>query len=226
MKRSFALIVLLILLPAFSALYAQNYFNGKLQYSLTYEGNGAEDMAIILPHSIDVWALGHDIRIKINGGMTDINYGYFLVKNNENQLYIINDTQKVVYRILKRNPYSTFNKPVITDLGVTEVVQGYTCRKYRIDIYTEDGVQNQFVWLTDDLILPPITPEVQALTGNLTTVEGIRGTIIKQIIMAGGASTEMTLAEISEELPKAADMSLPQGYQVIEKDFDAYLNGY
>ncbi len=205
---------------------AQQNFTGTLLYSLSYNGNGMEDMAEILPHSIRVVSDGINIRIDLNGGMVSTNYGYFIIDNRTGNMYIVNDGKKAVWRLLKNHALGTYDIPIITDTKVNEPVNEMVCRKYRVDATIDNGHTTSYLWINRALILPPVSQELSFMIGDLITLQGVKGTVIKQMILTDGASTTINLDSLSRNKPDTSILQLPSGYPVSDRDFDSFTNGF
>jgi len=220
--------IILLLGLSLIAVYtsAQQAFVGTLTYSLSYLGNGMEDMAEILPNSIRVVSDGNNIRIDLNGGMVSTNYGYFIIDNRSGNMYIVNDEKKAVWRILKNHAPGTYDIPIVTDTKVDEPVKKMICRKYRVDATIDNGHTTSYLWINRSLILPPVSPELSLMIGDLITLHGVEGTVIKQMILTDGASTTIMLDSIIHNKPDAYMLQLPSGYPLSDRDFDSFTNGF
>ncbi len=220
------LIFFVIILLISTVSYSQTVFIGGLHYALSYSGNGMEEMAEILTRNIRVLSDGSNLRIDLIGGMAAINYGYFIVDGKNNDLYVVNDAQKKTWKLLKNKPIKTYDIPIITDTKVDEKINGLICRKYRTDATIDEVNTTTYLWINRSLILPTLTPELNLLIGNLISLEGVHGTIVKQIILSDGASTSITLDKVDKSTPDQNLFQLPANYSLSERDFDSFTNGF
>ena len=78
--------LMLFSIPAFS----QNSFEGKIVYSITMEGEQAEETAAVMPQSYEYIFKGKNLKMKMNGGMMAAMMGEFIVDGENQTTYMIN----------------------------------------------------------------------------------------------------------------------------------------
>lgn len=199
-------------------------FEGQVTYNIEVKGENAALFSAMMPKSMDLFFLGKDAMLRMNGGMTASIMGDVVTKGAEGITYMVVHAKKTVYRIdPKKDKKEKTEKPTVTVEG-TEMVKGYNCTKYRVK-FAGDGDREiyQYMWCTTDIKIAK--PEMSQGSGSamfLSEIEGFPVKIDQYITMkAMGGMTinqEMTLDKISETKPDAGLFEIPKKYK--QEEFD------
>lgn len=216
-----------MLLIAAQASQAQKTFYGTVEYDYQIQGENAEMMASFMPEKMVVKYGKAGILTTMEGGMMAAMMGKIVVNNNTGKAFVIKDDTKTVY-IMSEEDMETGDTPTdpeITDLGETEEILGYTCKKYKMISETAGMKQEQYIWATNKLKIPEYKnlPK-QDLTGSNLMAAGLEGFPLK--VEMAIPETEMTLTllvtlleeeKISDDLFEA-----PSDYE--EKPYSEFMN--
>lgn len=221
MKKLFLSVVGAALLSV--SAFAQG-FEGQVTYNVEVKGENAALFGAMMPKSMDLFFLGKDVMLRMNGGMTASVVGDIVTKGAEGVTYMVVHAKKTVYRIdPEKNKADKTTMPTVTKEG-TETVKGYACTKYLVKFSgNEDQEVYQYMWCTTDIkIAKPKMQQGSASSMFLAEVEGFPVKIDQYITMkAMGGMTinqEMTLDKISETKPDAGLFEIPKKYK--QEEFD------
>jgi len=198
--------------------YAQS-FEGQISYKIEVKGEQAAMFAMMMPSSTDIFLLGKDALVRMNGGMGP--KGDIITKGNEKMTYMVMHSKKTVYKMDSKKE-KTPEKPTVTKEG-TETVNGYNCTKYLVKFpKTEKAEIYQYMWCSTDIKIQKPSPEANAQMF-LEEVEGFPVKMDQYITITAMGTTmainqEMTLDKISETKPDASMFEIPKKYKV--EDFD------
>lgn len=199
--------------------FAQS-FEGQVSYKIEVKGENAALMAMLMPNSMDMFMLGKDALIRMNGGIA--NTGDIITKGEEGKSYMVVHSKKTVYNMSSDKSKST-SKPTVEEKG-TETIKGYKCTKYLVKFpKTEKGEIYQYMWCSTDI---KFTPPQTAGKSSQFFLEEIKGFPVKidQYVTASAKGQTMTinqellLDKISETKPDAGMFEIPKKYKVEEFD--------
>ena len=208
----------LISLPSFS-----QGFEGQVTYDVEVKGDNAALFSAMMPKSMDLFFLGKDAMLRMNGGMTADMVGDIVTKGSEGITYMVVHKKKTVYKIdPAKEKKDKADKPTVTEEG-TETVKGYNCKKYLVKFAKNDDQEvYQYMWCTNDI---KIGKPKMASSGSNLFLDEIDGFPVKidqyiTIKQMGGMTInqEMTLDKISETKPDATLFEIPKKYTM--EDFD------
>ena len=225
MKRAFILGISLCCL--LGHVFAQSYFEGKIVFNVSLEGDNAEMMAALMPQNFQYLVKDEQIKFTIEGGMMEDMLGEFIVNADDGTGYMVQHSMKKAYKMDPPSPEETEEmemKPEITKGEETKKIAGYTCDKYTITLSTPAGEMKQEVWATNEIKMrKPNFPETQGFSQIFINGMDAFPLRIQQDLPMGMG--KMTL-EASEVAPGAVDAKLfefPSDYSV--EKFDPEMFG-
>jgi Domain of unknown function (DUF4412) len=201
--------------------YSQS-FEGQISYKIEVKGENAGMMAMMMPNSVDIFMLGKDALVRMNGGMAPT--GDIITKGAEDMTYMVMHNKKTVYKMDPKKEDKSEAKPTVTVQG-TETVNGYKCTKYLVKFAkTADKDFYQYMWCTTDLKIAKPQSSSKSSQFFLEEVEGFPVKMDQYITVTAQGMTmtinqEMVLDKISETKPDASLFQIPKKYKV--EDFEA-----
>mgnify|MGYP000197093264 CR=1 FL=1 len=223
-------IVLIFSLLFLTAGFSQSEkFEGKVTFTFKYEGADMSAYDAYLQKSTTYFFKGKDVRFEMQGGMASL-MGSILMDGDERIAYTINDLQKTAF-IMDRD--TADNQTVeadpnieITATTITEVILGYTCKKYQVKDKAEGTTM--FVWLTTELDL--INPETFGGASAGLFFPGTQGVMLQMestMPMGNGefVTATQTATEILQTPQDASLFEIPAGYEIKEFDPASMLGG-
>jgi uncharacterized protein Usg len=218
MKKICSFFIALVIISM--AATAQN-FEGILKYDLKYSGEAVAQFASMMPSSYTMKLKGAKSRFSIQGGMVAAFMGDVISYSDKEQAFILMPQQKTAYKVSTKDAEKTAKekeiKPVVTNTGVTEKINGYNCTKYKVTIKTDDGEVTSYIWASTDLAVK--FPKA-AMQNALSSYEGINGFPVKieQNMSQMGISFTMNilLAEAKEMKIADSEFVVPSEYKVEE----------
>lgn len=196
--------------------YAQS-FEGQISYKIEVKGENAALMAMMMPNSMDMFMLGKNSLLRMNGGMAPT--GDIITKGEENKTYMVMHNKKTVYTFDPEKEKSTVEKPTVEVKG-TEVVKGYTCTKYLVKFpKTDKSDIYQYMWCTTDINFTPPQTAGKSSQFFLTEIKGFPVKIDQYLTITAQGQTmtinqELLLDKISETKPDAGLFEIPKKYKV------------
>ena len=224
MRRTLFFVLSLCVLCA--QLQAQSYFEGKIVFDVSLQGDNAEMMAAMMPQTFQYLVKDEQIKFSMEGGMMEEMMGEFIVNAEEGTGYMIQHSAKKAYKM--DPPTETAKeemdlKPSIAKGTESEKIAGYTCSKYTVTLNTQMGEMVQEIWATKDIKMRrPKVPNTQGL--DQIFIEGLDAfplRIVQDLPMGMG---KMTL-EASDVAPGSVDSKLfefPSDYTVEKFDPEAF----
>ena len=225
MKKFFVFVMGLTLLMGSS--FGQSYFEGKIVYNISLEGENAEMMASMMPQQFQYLVKGNQLKFSMVGGMMQDMMGDFLINTDEGSGYMVQHSMKKAYKMDPpteedlNNPAMT---PNIEKQGEKATIAGYSCEKYLVTMNSDAGAIQQEIWATDAIKLK--RPKLPA-AGSANTIffEGLEAFPLRIITEMPMGLGKMTM-EAGEVAPGSVDskvFELPSDYAV--EKFDAQKFG-
>ncbi len=219
MKKSIIFLwgILILSLPSM----AQGFFEGKINYKVSIEGDNAEMFAAFMPESFNYLIGKNDIKFSIKGGMMESMMGEWLVNNESGTAYMLQHSSQTAYKIDPETAQSeeVDFKPEITSSDKTKEIAGYNCRMYEVTLETPQGDMKQEIWATKDIKVKK--PSVEA-AGNMSQVfiEGLDAfplEIVSDMPMGMGKMT-MSANEVQAGNVDDTMFKVPSDYKVEKFD--------
>lgn len=224
MKTSFLLLLSLLFFVTTSQ--AQKDFEGKITFSMEYEGAMASQMAAMAPSSMIYQVKGVDTRFEMKGGMMASALGIVIAKSNEKMMYMIKDSEKKAYKMPMEKDAETTTKPTVTKEDEVVEILGYKCQKYKVVSLAQGQDITQYIWAAKDIKVSKPQGGGQAAGGNLH-IEGVEGFPLKTIaiatVMGMEITTNTTAIEVSTKKLKKTDFTVPKGYKIEETTMKDYM---
>lgn len=203
-----------------SFLFAQKGFEGTIEYKWTLSGENAEMAQAFMPESMKIYMKDDNVRTELKGGMAAM-FGNIIYNGSTDKSYMLvnNGKEKVAYEMDNSDTSAAMNeKPKVEDMNQTEVIFGYTCKKYRVD--TGSGIAIYSV--TDEITVNQdyvnAKKKSQQQGAMKMYIEGVKGFPLK-ITMSqnqGGMSItmEMTAVNIDKSSPASDLFEIPKDYTI------------
>lgn len=226
MKKLFFLLTAFLILFAANS-QAQKKFEGKIKFETKYMGEGADQMAAFAPTGTTYYFRGSDLRLEMEGGMAAAMMGAILVKGDEEQAYMLKDSEKKALRMKSDEDDEEEEeededevKPEITKEDEVITIQGHKCQKYKVVMTMDENEVTQYLWVTKDIKIS--RPKGAKNNGNGMFVDGIDGFPLKKMttmdMMGMSITTIETAVEIDDSKPTKSLFEIPSDYEV--EDFD------
>jgi hypothetical protein len=205
--RLFLLAALILTLPA-SALAAP--FEGTVEYTYKYAGEGADQFEAFAPTGTTHEFAGGAARVTLEGGAAAAMMGSILA-SADGKIAMLKDDEKTVYRMASDAPGDV--KRTVTAEEERITILDHRCRKYRV--VTDDT--EMFVWAAEDIDAP-----IEAAADRKLAMKGISGLVLKRMTTLTFGDMSVTSIETATKLtvgaPDAARFKVPSDYEV--KDFE------
>lgn len=192
---------------------AQKKFEGRITYSFSLEGEGAESMAAFMPRTMSIDVLKSESSIVMSGGLMDLMLGRVFTVSKKNKSYMIKDNEKVAYEMSMDQNTPTSENNTITKEDETIIIQGYTCQKYKVVSTGPEGESISYVWTTQELVLPQ-TMSNKSAASSMLSGKGTPGTPLKVMTSQGGMTITVTATQISKNKPSKDLFKIPKGYSI------------
>ncbi|CAN5435401.1 hypothetical protein BH09BAC1_BH09BAC1_30980 [soil metagenome] len=216
------LLVLIIVMTGLTA-FAQNKFNGTVNFNIEYKGDNVGMFASMLPNK-QVYSYSEgNFKLEMTGGMAS-GQANVLHQAKEGKTYIVNTSAKKAQE-MEPSKTEKNTKVSITETGEKADILGYACDKYKVEIQTDKGSITQYIYATK--ALQPVVPKnVANLEGMAAFTDKIKGLPLKiemQLNQGGiNISMIMTATSIKEGDPGNI-FTIPADYTV--EPFDAKTLG-
>lgn len=203
-------ILFLISIPMVTLAKGDDPFKGKIAYSVTYEGEGAEILQMLSFTEFAYYFGDQQLRIHFGGGMGDL-MGDFVTNTKKQETFMIDDSQQVAYTIESAEEEGPKNV-IIEKQKEKEKILGYKCTKYLVTVTTDSSVMVSEYWTTTDIVIPKSKKTTDM--GNSIFVEGLEGFPLKIVVNLEGISMIQTATEVSRYEPEADLFEIPKNYEV------------
>jgi Domain of unknown function (DUF4412) len=215
------LTALILACVATLAAWAQTPFQGTLNYSWKFMGEGVEQFEAMMPTGSVLKVRGKDSRFEMEGGMLSAMMGDILAIGKKGEAYMLKDDESTAYKMKKDDKEEGEEiAPVITKEDEVIQIAGYDCQKYSVTT-SADGMEiTQYVWVNEKFTMP------EAGGGGMlgaTSVKGVKGLPMKIMVNQGPMTMVMTVTSVDLTLPEKALFKVPKGYKI--EDFDPAMFG-
>lgn len=226
MKRNILLILATILITP--VVFSQKTVLGTVEYTYRIVGDGAAQMAGMMPDRMEIKYGENGIAIEMFGGMMSGMMGKTIVNGKTGEAFIIKDAEKTVYLMSEEMIQSEAKKAEdtrIEKMDDTKEIMGYTCQKYVQTISMQGMTTSQVLWVTSDLKAPDYEGEAfkgMAGQGNISfKVDGFP--MLIEVDFPGlTAKLQLEVKNIKYEKIPDSTFNRPEEYTV--KDFSEMSN--
>ena len=221
MKKS---ILFSLLISIGISAYAQNDFEGKINYELSFPGmEVSADQAAMMPKEMNMLMKKKKSRTEMQMGM------------GMNQITITDATKKETTMLmdmmgnkmaiqmneadLKERSKKEGPEPEVKQTKETKTICGYNCKKAIISGKSKDGEEyNMPVWFTDQLGENP--------QWNNNQMKGIKGVPLEYEIKQQGMSMKFIAKKITKETVADTKFVIPDGYKKMTmEEFQKSMGG-
>lgn len=221
MKRFILLIITAILIVP--AAIAQKTMIGTVDFTYNLTGEGAEQMAGMMPDKMVIKYGKNGIAMEMHGGMMSAAMGKTVVNGKTGEAFIIKDTEKTIYLMSEETIRTEAKKAEeieVEKFDDTREIMGYTCKKWTQTTIVQGMNMSQVLWVTRELKTPDYEGEVfkgMAGQGNMSfEIDGFP--MLIEVNMPGMATKlELEVSNIVFENIPESTFDRPEGYTV--KDF-------
>lgn len=221
MKRNIILLLAAVLITPQA--FSQKTVLGTVEYTYHLTGDGAAQMAGMMPDRMEIKYGAHGIAIEMFGGMMSGMMGKTVVNGKTGEAFIIKDAEKTAYLMSEEMIQSEAKKAEdikIEKMDDTKEIMGYTCQKYIQTTSMQGMTTSQVLWVTSDLKAPDYEGEAfkgMAGQGNISfAVDGFP-MLIEVDIPRMATRMELEVSNIKYEKIPDSTFILPEDYTV--KDF-------
>lgn len=201
--------------------FAKGGFEGKMIYSLTLEGEGADQMAGMMPTSYEYWYSKGNIKFIMKGGMVSTMMGEIIVDGAKGITYMVKHDEQKAYKITPEED-AVDADPVVTRLDEQEKILGYKCQKYKVvtaGAATGGGDKVQYVWAAAKLTFA--ARKGGKIKGGIDmSIKGVDGIPLKTETDVQGMTMIMVCTEIKKGKIDASEFKVPKNYTIEEFDAD------
>ena len=182
-------------------------------------------MAAFAPTGTIYYFRGSDLRLEMEGGMAASMMGAILIKGDEEQAYMLKESEKKALRMKsdeddEEDESEEDVKPEITKEDEVITIQGHKCQKYKVVMSVDDNEVTQYLWVTKDIKISK--PKGAKNNGNGMFVEGIDGFPLKKMttmdMMGMSITTVETAVEVDDSKPAKSLFEIPSDWEI--EDFD------
>ena len=231
MKKVLAILITLAMGAGVS--YAQKSFEGTITYKISMEGEGAAQMAGMMPESYVYKIKESKMKVTMNGGMMASMMGDIVFDNEKEEGYMIQHSSSVAYKMMNSEEdkaelekMAEELKPDVQATNETTEIAGYKCKKYVVKMSTPQGDLEQTIWATEGLnVKRPKNSSLGGGMSGISFVDGIDGFPLKMSVglpMGMGTMT-LTASTIDKGGIADAEFEVPSNYEI--KDFDPSMFG-
>jgi len=221
MKRIIiSLVAVMMVIPA---IHAQKTIIGTVDYKYTLKGEGAAQMAGMMPEKMMMTYGKNGMSVEMTGGMMSSAMGKTIVNGNTGEVFIVKDSEKTIYLMNSEEIKTEAEKVDDTEIEKqeeTREIQGYKCQKYIQTTVVQGMNMTQVLWITKDLKTPDYEGEAfKAMAGQGNMSYEIEGFPMLMEIGVPGMPMTVELEVSNIEFKKVDESSFekPEGYTV--KDF-------
>jgi hypothetical protein len=194
---------------------AQTPFQGTLNYSWKFMGEGVEQFEAMMPTGSVLKVRKGDTRFSMQGGMLSAMMGDILTLGKKGEAYMIKTDESTAYKMKNEKKEEDGTEPVITKEDEVIQIAGYDCQKYSATT-TVDGVEvTQYIWVNEKFTMPAGSGGGMMGSGG---VKGIKGLPMKIMVNQGPMTMVMTVTSVDLTAPDKAEFKLPKGYKIEEFD--------
>lgn len=219
MKKITLLTLAAFLTVSFS--YSQKTVIGTVDYTYRVTGEGAAQMAGMMPNKMIIKYGKNGLSMVMQGGMMAAGMGKTIVNGETGEAFIMKDAEKVVYMMSEEEINAEAEKledPVIEEFDETKTILGYTCKKYKQTVKANGMEIPQIIWATKELAAPEY--ESKAFKGIASQGGGINFNIdgfplLIEIAMPGAPfNIELEVTNIDFGKIPNKEFERPKDYEV------------
>ena len=217
-------LILMTAILGFGTLQAQDDFSGTIVYGMSVEGEGAEQMAGMMPEAMEMTFGDGNSAVEIKGGMAAMMMGKIVMLGKKGKAYMIKDSEETIYEMPSREDQEAEGEemePEIVKLEDTKEIAGYTCQKYEIKM----GEVSSFVWAADGL--NPEKPKKGSGGGGMMGIstKGLPGLPLRTETKQGPVTMIMEAKEVKQWNPGKDYWKLPKNYDREEFNMGMFGGG-
>lgn len=220
--KKFNLLVITALLIS-PAAFSQKTVMGTVEYTYKIVGEGAQQMAGMMPEKMVVKYGSSGIAVEMHGGMMSAATGKTVVNGKTGEAFIINDAQKTVYLMSEetiKTEAAKAEQATVEKFDETSEIMGYTCQKHVQTITVQGMTMSQVFWVAKDLKAPDYEGEAfKGMAGQGAISFKIDGfPLLIEVDMPGmAAKLKLEVSNITfEDIPEST-FERPEDYVV--RDF-------
>jgi hypothetical protein len=187
MKKT--ILLLLISLFSLSAVHAQKTLIGTVDYSYKIKGEGAEQMAGMMPSKMIIKYGENGLTMEMQGGMMAASMGKTVVNGETSEAFMVKESEKTIYLMGEAEINAAADlasDPDIKEFDETKTILGYECKKYTQSVDVQGNSMTQTLWVTKELSPPDY-----------------KGDVFKSMSMQGGLSFDL------EGFPMLVEVDMP-----------------
>lgn len=226
--KKYLLVLLLASLIA-PGILAQKTVIGTVDYKYRLVGEGAEQIAGMMPEKMVIKYGKNGMAIEMIGGMMTAMMNRTIVNGKTNEVFVINDAAKAIYLMNEDEIKAEADKAEDAEVEKqeeTREIGGYKCTKYLQTATVQGMTMTQVVWVTKDLKTPDYEGDAfKGVSGQGNMSMDFDGfPMLVEVELPGMPVTlELEISNITFEKIPDAVFEKPEGYTV--KDFSE-LNPY
>lgn len=217
------LVLLLVSFLFLPSVNSQKAVIGVVDYAYKMKGEGAEQMAGMMPTKMVITYGKNGLSMEMKGGMMAAAMGKTVVNGNTGESFMIKEAEKTVYVMSAEEIEKAAEAvvdPQIEEFSDTKTILGYTCKKYTQTIKAQGTSMKQTLWVTKDLAAPKYEGDAfkgMAGQGGLSfDIEGFP--MLVEVELPGMPMTlELEVTNIEFKKVNDKEFEKPKGYT--EKPF-------
>ncbi|MDF1572684.1 MAG: DUF4412 domain-containing protein [Bacteroidales bacterium] len=155
MKKFILLVITALMISP--AAFTQKTVIGTVDYTYKIVGEGAQQMAGMMPEKMVIKYGKNGIAVEMHGGMMGAAMGKTVVNGKTGEAYIINDAQKTVYLMSEetiKTEAAKAEQATVEKFDDTREIMGYTCQKHVQTATVQSMTMTQVFWVAKDLKAP------------------------------------------------------------------------
>jgi len=215
--KSIAVLFLIVIL-SHSAEAAKKKFQGKITYSITYEGNNINDAQQEMMPKTMIKYIGNGFvkNVMFTGvgkqsTVIDLkNKTKTTLLNVMGQKFAIENTAEEIQKEMGQKPDADVE---VTD--ETKEIAGYTCTKVIIKIKNDNGeITNEgYGWFTNEL---KVDPDINFSQIYLNKIDGLF--LEFSMEMGDGGTMKFVAKEVEKKKISAKEFAIPEGYKKVTRE--------
>lgn len=204
---------------------AQKTVIGTVDYSYNLEGEGAEQIAGMMPQKMIIQYGKNGVTIEMQGGMMAGMMGKTVVNGKTNEVFVVKESEKAIYLMTEEEIKAEAEKADGTEIekmDETREIGGYKCTKYTQTTVVQGMTMTQILWVTNELKAPDYEGDAfKGMAGQGNMNFDLKGfPMLVEVDMPGmPVKLELEVSNINFEKIPDSEFDKPEGYTV--KDFSA-----
>lgn len=202
--------------------YSSSYFEGIIEYSVTFNGEDAELMSAFM-FSGYIFHFGKNgVKMEMQGGMSYM-FGPFVTNYLDEKTYMLMEDERVAYEVedeqdevtsstddKKINGPKDVKAPLIEDMHSKEKILGYSTSKFKVTTYEDEEPLVLYYWMTEDILVKQVGQQM----GVAVSLDGLTGFPLKIEGEFDGITMVQSVTSIKKE--KLADglFTVPADYEI------------